>query len=85
MRLPNERETTVSLKDVAPYSSVNSDDITNIDNAIEELENLDLNDITNGLNVQNENIERDDQEKLMKRNHQILILKLPQFQEDLLA
>ena len=67
VRLPNGRETTVSLKNVAPCTSTDSDDIVNIDNVNEESENVglnvNLNDGTNGLNMQNESIEHDDQEK----------------------
>ena len=43
VRLPNGRETTVSLKDVAPCTSTNSNDIVNIDNENEELENVNVN------------------------------------------
>ena len=78
VRLPNAREKTVSLIDVVPCTSVNSDNITNIDNASEESENVNvyLNNVTYGLNVSNENIELDDQGKLIRKNHQILILML---------
>ena len=68
MKLPNGRETTVSLKDVAPCTSANSNDIVNIDNENEESENVNvnLNDVSNGLNMQNESIEHDDQEKIIE-------------------
>ena len=58
MRLPNERETIVSLRNVPPCASTDNDDITDINNANEESENVrvNLNNVTNGLNVQNENI-----------------------------
>ena len=68
VRLPNGRETTVLLKDVAPCTSADSDDIANIYNANEESENVNvnLNNVTNGLNMQNESIEHDDQEKIIE-------------------
>ena len=58
VRLPNGRETTVSLKDVAPYTSADSNNIVNIDNKNEESEkvNINLNDVSNGSNMQNESI-----------------------------
>ena len=66
-RLPNGRETTVSLKDVAPCTSANSDDIVDIDNENEESENVNVNlsDVSNGSNMQNESIERHDQEEII--------------------
>ena len=55
VKLPNGRETTVSLKDVVPCTSADSDYIINIDNANKESKNVNvnLNDVTNGSNVQN--------------------------------
>ena len=68
VRLPNGRETTVSLKDVAPCTSVDSNYIVNTDNENEESENVNVNlsDLSNGSNMQNESIERHDQEKIIK-------------------
>ena len=68
VRLPNGREATVSLKDVAPCTSAESNDIVNIDNKNEESEkvNVNLNDVSHGSNMQNESIERDDQEKIIE-------------------
>ena len=68
VRLPNGRETTVSLKDVAPCTSADSNDIVNINNENEESENINVNlsDVSNGPNMQNESIERDDQEKIIQ-------------------
>ena len=67
VRLPNGRETTVSLKDVAPCTSANSDDIIDIDNENEESENVNVNlsDVSNGSNMQNESIERHDQKEII--------------------
>ena len=66
--LPNGRETIVSLKDVAPCSSADSNDIVDIDNENEESENVNvnLNDVSKGSNMRNESIERDDQEKIIE-------------------
>ena len=68
VRLPNGRETTVLLKDMAPCTSADSNDIVNIDNENEESENVNvnLNDVSNGSNMQNESIEHDDQEKIIE-------------------
>ena len=68
VRLPNGRETTVSLKDVVLYTSADSNDIVNIDNENEESENVNV--ILT-------------KRKLLK-NHRILILMLLQCQENLL-
>ena len=59
VRLPNGRKTTVSLKDVAPCTNANGNDIVNIDNENEESENVNvnLNDVSNGSNMQNESRE----------------------------
>ena len=68
VRQPNGRETTFLLKDVALCTSANSNDIVNNDNENEELENLNvnLNDVSNGSNMQNESIERNDREKIIE-------------------
>ena len=68
MRLPNGRETTVSLKDVTPYTSADSNDIVNIDNKNEESENVNvnLNDVSNGSIMKTESIKRDDQDKIIE-------------------
>ena len=61
VRLPNGRETTVSLKDVVLYISADSNDIINIDNENEESENVNVNlNVSNGSNIQNESIEHND-------------------------
>ena len=67
VRLPNGRETIVSLKDMAPCTSANSNDIFNIDNENEKAENVNVNlsDVRNGSNMQNESIKRHDQEKII--------------------
>ena len=87
VRLLNGRETTVSLKDVAPCINANSNDIIDIDNENEELKNVNvyLSDVSNGLNMQNESIECHDQEEIIGKNHRILILMLLQCRKDLLV
>ena len=54
------------MKNVAPCTDADSYDITDIDNANEELENVNVNlsDVNNGSNVQNEIIECVDQERI---------------------
>ena len=68
VRLPNGRETTVSLKDMGPCTSADSNDIVNIDNENEESENVNVNlsDVGNDSNMQNESIERHDQERIIE-------------------
>ena len=69
VRLPNRRETTILLKDIARYISIDSNGITDIDNANKESENVivNLNDFTYDLNVQNQNNERDDRKKINQK------------------
>ena len=52
---------------VLPCTSANSDDIVDIDNENEESENVNVNlsDVSNGSNMQNESIERHDQEEII--------------------
>ena len=68
VRLPNGRETIVSLKDVSPCTSADSDYIINIGIANKKSKNVNvnLNDVSNGSNIQNENIEGNDREKINK-------------------